>query len=36
MEEVRPAYRMLRPLRAPELRGGDTVSVEQAVDEHPA
>lgn len=34
LEEVRPAYRMLCPLSAPELREGDTVSVEQAVDEH--
>jgi hypothetical protein len=34
VEEVRPAYRMLCPLSAPELREGDTVSVEQAVDEH--
>ncbi|MEU5435458.1 DUF6093 family protein [Streptomyces sp. NPDC020719] len=34
VEEVRPAYRMLFPLSAPEFREGDTVTVLEARDEH--
>ncbi|MFI6056350.1 DUF6093 family protein [Streptomyces violascens] len=34
VEEVRPAYRMLLPLGAPEFREADTVTVVEARDEH--